>query len=46
MDYPGRVIGIVGMGYSETPNFLDSAFEAGIIETNTFSLNLSQLQSE
>lgn len=31
MNFPGAVIGIVGMGYSDTPNFLDSAYEKGLI---------------
>lgn len=40
MGFSGGVIGIVGMGFTTTPNFLDTAYQAGQIQTNTFSLNL------
>ncbi len=40
MGFSGGVIGIVGMGFTSTPNFLDTAYQAGQIQTNVFSLNL------
>lgn len=42
----GPVIGIVGMGYSSIPNFLDLAFNAGQINTNVFSLQLKNMTSQ
>ncbi len=38
--FGGNVIGIIGMGFTTTPNFLDLAYTAKQIQTNTFALNL------
>ena len=38
MGFPTAVSGIVGMGTSSTPNFLDSAYEAGQISSSIFAL--------
>lgn len=40
MVFSGGVIGIAGMGFTSTPNFLDLAYQAGQIQTNVFSLSL------
>jgi hypothetical protein len=40
MDYPTGVIGLVGMGYSTSPNFLDSAYSANQIKTAAFALQI------
>lgn len=40
MTFSGGVIGIAGMGFTTTPNFLDTAFQAGQIKTNVFTLSL------
>jgi hypothetical protein len=40
MNFPGSVEGLVGMGYSNIPNFLDEAFEAGEISSSSFTLKL------
>lgn len=45
MGFSGGVIGIVGMGFTTTPNFLDAAYQAGQIQTNVFSLNLLGLNN-
>lgn len=29
MEFPGTITGLVGMGYSEIPNFIDVAYNAG-----------------
>lgn len=31
MSFPGNVIGIVGMGFTDVPNFLDLAYDANQI---------------
>ena len=41
MTFQGDVIGIVGMGYSNIPNFLDQAYSAGQIGSSTFTLDLT-----
>jgi uncharacterized SAM-dependent methyltransferase len=40
MNFPGNVVGIIGMDFTPKPNFLDLAYQAGQIKTNTFALNL------
>jgi hypothetical protein len=40
MNFPGTVLGLVGMGYTLTMNFLDQAFQNNQISTNVFSLQL------
>lgn len=36
------LIGIVGMGFSSTPNFLDSAYQAGEISSPAFALSINE----
>ena len=31
MSFPGGILGLVGMGYTDVPNFLDNAYTAGQI---------------
>ena len=40
MNFPGDVRGLVGMGWSDIPNFIDNAYAAGQIATSAFSLEL------
>ena len=40
MGFPGSIQGIVGMGYTSEPNFLDLAYASGQITTSAFSLQL------
>lgn len=40
-DFPSGVLGLVGMGYSSIPNFLDLAYTAGQITSAVFSLQLN-----
>ena len=47
LSFPEGVLGLVGMGFTnpETlPNFLDIAFQQGIIESNTFALELKNYE--
>lgn len=41
MSFPGNTIGIVGMGYTTTANFLDNAYNAGQIQSPVFALKIS-----
>jgi hypothetical protein len=41
MNFPSGVSGLVGMGYTQTPNFLDLAYSANQITTPVFSLQLN-----
>lgn len=40
MTYPNTVQGLVGMGYTTTPNFLDIAYQNGEISTSAFALQI------
>ena len=42
MNYPQGIQGLVGMGYSQTPNFLDVAYQQGQIATSAFALMVQQ----
>lgn len=42
MFFEGDIVGIIGMGYTSLPNFIDLAFKAGQIKTNTFILAIRQ----
>jgi len=41
MNFPSGVSGLVGMGYTQTPNFLDLAYSANLITSPVFSLQLN-----
>ena len=45
MNLASPAVGIVGMGYFPTPNFLDQAYNANEIATNTFSLQLTSVKN-
>jgi hypothetical protein len=38
MDFPSGISGLVGMGYTTTPNFLDNAYSLNLIESPAFAL--------
>ena len=38
MTYPDSIQGLVGMGFTKVPNFLDTAFKNGQIESSVFAL--------
>jgi hypothetical protein len=42
MNYPQGIQGLVGMGYTKTPNFLDVAYQQGQIATSAFALMVQQ----
>lgn len=42
MNYPQGIQGLVGMGYTNTPNFLDVAYQKGQIATSAFALMVQQ----
>ena len=43
LSFPTEVLGLVGMGYTDPnvlPNFLDVAYQKGLINSNVFALEL------
>lgn len=42
----GPVEGLVGLGYTNQPNFLDIAYQTGQIKTNVFALQLGPTSTQ
>jgi hypothetical protein len=40
MNYPSDIQGLVGMGFTTTPNFLDLAYSDNLISSPVFALGL------
>jgi len=40
MTFPPQVQGLVGMGYTNIPNFLDVAYAQGLINSPVFALQI------
>ena len=40
MSYPDAIQGLVGMGFTSSPNFLDTAFQDGEIDSPVFALEI------
>ncbi len=38
MNFPDQIQGLVGMGYTNVPNFLDVAYQNGQIQSPVFAL--------
>lgn len=38
MNFPSQIAGLVGMGYTTTPNFLDVAYQNNQIQSPVFTL--------
>jgi hypothetical protein len=46
MNYPAPIMGLVGMGFTSTPNFLDVAYQNNEISSPVFALALTNTSSQ
>jgi hypothetical protein len=46
MNFPSQIQGLVGMGYTTTPNFLDIAYSQNEIKSPVFTLQIEQTTSQ